>query len=74
MDMLRTFSARLRQLHTMLMFHELSPCFLINPGKPMTLIKFLVFIIACGAIELDLFVAYFFAYLLQHYTILTLPR
>ena len=32
------------------MYQEASPGILINPGKPMTMIKFLVLIRACGAI------------------------
>ena len=45
----------------MLMFQEASRCRHTNPGKPMTIIKFLVFIWACGSIEPCLFVAYFSA-------------
>ena len=39
------------------MFQEASPCHYTNPGKILTIIKFLVFILACGAIEPCLFVA-----------------
>ena len=45
---------------TMLMFHEASPRIWIIPGKPMTLIKSLVFIRSCGAIEPRLFCGIFF--------------
>ena len=41
------------------MFQEASPFLLFNHGKPMTMIKFPVFIRACGSIESCLFVAYF---------------
>ena len=35
--------------HTMFMFHEASPRLCIIPGKPVTLIKYLVFIRSSGA-------------------------
>ena len=38
-------------LHIMLMFHEASTCLWINSGKPSIIIKCLVSIRACGAIE-----------------------
>ena len=44
----------------MLVLHEASPRLLINPRKIMTVIKFLLFIIAHGSIEPRLFVACFF--------------
>ena len=59
--------------HIMLMFQEASPCLWINPGKPMTIITFLVIIRACGAIEPCLFVAYFLSYFLKQYHIFNLP-
>ena len=41
------------------MLHEEIPCLLIGPGKTMTVIKFIVFIRACRAIEPLLFIAFF---------------
>ena len=42
------------------MFHEASPHLWINPGKLMTVVKFIIFIRSCGSIEPSLFVASFF--------------
>ena len=41
------------------MFQEKNPFLWTNTGKPMTIIKYLVLIRACGAIEPCIFVAYF---------------
>ena len=44
----------------MLMFHEANHRLVINPVKPMTVINYLVFIRARGAIQPHIFVASFF--------------
>ena len=60
--------------HTMLMSHEASHHMCIMPGKPMRVIKIIVFIRALRAIEPFIFVALFSSYFLEQYHIFTLPR
>ena len=59
MEVRQTQQSAEKLWHIMLIFQEVSPCLWINPGKTMTIIKFLVFIRERGSIEPCIFVAYF---------------